>query len=122
MGSHPINLALRFLLEIAAIASIGIWGWTTAGNDIKFIQSIGIPILMIVIWITFAVPGDPSRSGRAPISIKGYVRLILELLFFGFSIWCIFDTGWNILSIIMGSLVIFHYLISYDRIIWLFKH
>jgi hypothetical protein len=27
MGSHPINLAIRFLLEVAALTSTGMWGW-----------------------------------------------------------------------------------------------
>lgn len=26
MGSNPVNLALRFLLELAALCSIGYWG------------------------------------------------------------------------------------------------
>jgi hypothetical protein len=27
MGSHPINLAIRFLLEVVALTSMGMWGW-----------------------------------------------------------------------------------------------
>ena len=27
MSAHPLNLALRFLLELAAWASMGYWGW-----------------------------------------------------------------------------------------------
>ncbi|PLX21421.1 MAG: hypothetical protein C0599_08055 [Salinivirgaceae bacterium] len=122
MGSHPINLTLRFLLETAALVFVGIWGWTTANNDFKYIQAIFIPIFMAILWGIFAVPGDPSRSGRAPVPIKGYARLILEILFFGFASWCIFDTGRNILCVVIASLIVFHYIISYDRIIWLFKH
>jgi hypothetical protein len=29
MANHPINLALRFLLELAAWGSMGYWGWQT---------------------------------------------------------------------------------------------
>jgi hypothetical protein len=122
MGSNPINLTLRFLLELTALIFVGIWGWTTADNDLKYVQAIGIPIFMAILWGVFAVKGDPSRSGKALIHIKGYVRFILELVFFGFATWCIFDTGRTILCIVIGSIIVFHYLISYDRIIWLFKH
>lgn len=27
MGSHPLNLTIRFLLEVAALLAPGIWGW-----------------------------------------------------------------------------------------------
>ncbi len=27
MGSHPINLAVRFILELIALASSGFWAW-----------------------------------------------------------------------------------------------
>ena len=28
MSAHPINLALRFILELAALYALGYWGWT----------------------------------------------------------------------------------------------
>ena len=28
MASHPLNLAVRFLLEIAALVAIGYWGFS----------------------------------------------------------------------------------------------
>jgi hypothetical protein len=27
MGSHPLNLAVRFALELSALAALGVWGW-----------------------------------------------------------------------------------------------
>jgi hypothetical protein len=29
MSKNPANLALRFVLELAALAALGYWGWTT---------------------------------------------------------------------------------------------
>ncbi|MGB5508782.1 MAG: YrdB family protein, partial [Robiginitalea sp.] len=68
MGSHPANLILRFLLEIIALISLGIWGWNQSESWFRFVLAIGIPGIIAVIWGTFAVPNDPSRSGSAPVT------------------------------------------------------
>ncbi len=119
MGGHPMNLILRFLLEICALIAMGLWGWNQSDDWFRLVLALGIPILATVVWGTFAVLKDPSRSGSAPISIPGILRLIIEFVFFGFAIWAIFDLGYTRLSWIIGSVVIIHYLISYDRIMWL---
>ena len=119
MGSHPANLILRFLLELMALGSVGLWGWKQSDNWLRFVLAIGIPMLLAVIWGTFAVPDDPSRSGSAPIVTAGFVRLIIEFGVFGIAIWTLKDMGWFKLSLIMSIIVLVHYIISYDRIIWL---
>jgi hypothetical protein len=63
MSSNPLNLALRFALEIAALFALGYWGWTQHDTIMRFVWSIGLVVLAAVIWGTFAVPDDPSRSG-----------------------------------------------------------
>ncbi len=88
MSNNPINLALRFLLELAAIASL----------------VISVPVLFASIWGIFAVKGDPSRSGKTVIQTPGWARLILEILLFT-----------------IAGLALLHYIISYDRVIWLLK-
>ncbi|WP_297794367.1 YrdB family protein [uncultured Eudoraea sp.] len=122
MGSHPINLIVRFLLELVALTAFGIWGWRQADGWASLLLAMGIPILMAVIWGTFAVPDDPSRSGAAPIMTPGAIRLLLELGFFAFAIWCFKDLGLTRISSIYGICVVIHYIVSYDRIKWLLKH
>lgn len=122
MGSHPINLTLRFLLEISALIAIGVWAWHLSESPIRFISAFGLPIIFAAIWGIFAVPNDPSRSGKAPIIVPGLLRLIIELGVFAFAAWTVFDMGNTILSLIFVALVLIHYIISYDRIIWLIKH
>lgn len=119
MGSHPINLAIRFLLELSALTTMGIWGWKQSDGWIRFVLVLGIPIIAAAIWGTFAVPDDPSRSGGAPIVTSGIVRLIIELAFFGFAIWALYDIGFSKTSMALGIIVSLHYIVSYDRIIWL---
>ncbi len=71
MGSHPINLAVRFILELTALVAAGMWGWHQSEGWLKFLLVITLPLLIAIVWGTFAVPDDPSRSGAAPIPISG---------------------------------------------------
>jgi len=121
LGSHPINLTIRFLLELTALIAIGIWGWNLNDNWLGFVLAPGIPIIVAAIWGIFAVPDDPSRSGKALIAIPGIVRLLIELAIFAFATLSIYDFGFTGLSCIFGSIIAIHYIVSYDRIIWLIK-
>lgn len=121
MGSHPVNLGLRFLLELAALASYGYWGWSAGNGWIKYLLVITLPILAAIVWGTFAVPDDPSRSGKAPVPVPGSVRLVLELLIFGLAGWALFDRGAPVIGWIYTFLLILHYSLSFDRIQWLFS-
>jgi hypothetical protein len=122
LGSHPFNLAIRFLLEIAALICIGIWGWNQNDSWIRYILTPGLPALIGAIWGIFAVPGDPSRSGKAPVPVSGIVRLFIELSIFVLAAWALYDMNYQRLAWIIGILVSIHYLVSYDRLVWLFKH
>lgn len=119
MGSHPVNLAVRFLLEMSGLLSLGIWGWKQSDGWLRFVLAIGIPIIFATIWGTFAVPNDPSRSGKAPIVTPGIIRLAIEIGFFACATWSLYDVGFNEVSLAFGIIVVLHYLVSYDRIKWL---
>jgi hypothetical protein len=121
MGSHPVNLAVRFILEIAALVAIGYWGWTQHDGLVRYLLAIGGPILAAVLWATLAVPGDPSRSGKAPVPVPGILRLALELAIFAFAAWALYDAGNSLLALTLAAIVIVHYALSYDRIAWLLK-
>ena len=119
MGSHPINLAVRFLLEVAALLSMGIWGWRHGEGWLRFVLAALIPVAAAVLWTTFAVPDDPSRSGAAPIAVQGFLRLAIEVTVFGFGVWAFSDIGFTRTSWALGIVVAIHYATSYDRIMWL---
>jgi len=121
MGSHPINLAIRFLLEITALVSMGLWGLRQGEGFTRFLLALGIPILAMMLWGVFAVPNDPSRSGKAPIATPGILRLGLEIIFFIVSIWMLINVGFIELGWFFGIIVAIHYIASYDRVFWLIK-
>jgi hypothetical protein len=121
MGSHPLNLALRFLLEVAALVAIGYWGFDQHSGFWRFIVGIGGPVVAAAVWATFAVPDDASRSGKAPVPTPGVLRLVLELSLFGFAVWALYDAGSPMLALLLAGTTIVHYALSYDRVIWLIR-
>ena len=121
MGSHPINLVIRFLLEVAALVSAGMWGWRQSDNWLQFVYAIGLPIFLAAIWGIFAVANDPSRSGKTIIKTPGIIRLFIELAFFAFACWVLFDMGFFNASLALAIITLLHYLFSFNRIKWLLK-
>ena len=47
------------------------------------------------------------------------LRLVLELGFFTFATWALYDLRFSRVAAIFGTAVVFHYLLSYDQIRWL---
>lgn len=122
MEMNPVNLAFRFALEIIALMSVGMWGWRFSDQWSPYVLAIGIPVVLAIVWGTFSVPGDPSRSGGAPIVIPGGIRLAIELCVFAFAAWVLCDIGYIKIGLILACAVIIHYFISYKRIMWLLSH
>ena len=120
-SKHPINLALRFLLELAAIFVFGFWGHSQAGDGTGVLLAVLFPLLFAVLWGVFAVRGDPSRSGKTVVQTPGILRLLLELGLFGLAAWMLLDLDYSLLALILGLTVIIHYIFSFDRITWLLK-
>ena len=74
------NEALRFLLELAALVAFGYWGFKSgAGNLMKWVLAIGIPLLAAVIWGTFGSP-------RAAVKLSRPLHLVFEVMFFGLAV------------------------------------
>lgn len=119
LGSHPLNLGLRFILEMMALFSLAIWSWTQFEGWQRNILVIGLPLLFALIWGIFAVPNDPSRSGKTVVKTPGLIRLILELGLFLLSGLALFYSGYHMVAAFYLLIVIIHYIISFDRIKWL---
>lgn len=122
MGSHPANLFLRFILEVAALFVVGAWGWNQSDGWLGPALGIILPLCLAGVWGIFAVPNDPSRSGAAPVITPGIIRLFLELAIFAFAVWSVYAMGLNNTGMIFAIVVILHYACSYDRIIWLLSN
>lgn len=122
MGWHPVNLALRFVLEIVALAAYGLWGVQQASGAARYALGIGLMVLMGVLWGTFRVPGDASGNRAAPVAVPGALRLALELLLFAGAALALYDAGYESAAVVFAAASAAHYVVSYDRIAWLLRH
>jgi hypothetical protein len=113
MSQHPVNLAVRFFLEIAALVAMGYWGWRHADGLVRYGLTVGVPLVAATLWAVFRVPGDP---GPAPVAVPGAARLALEAAFFGFAVWALYSSDVKKGALTLAIVVILHYAISTDRI------
>jgi hypothetical protein len=114
-----INLALHFLLELCGLAALIYWGFQAGEGLMKFVSGVIMPLLAAVAWGTFRVPNDP---GRAPVAVRGPVRLLLETIFFVLAVVALSSAGQPTLAALLGITVVINYAIMYERVIWLLKH
>ncbi|WP_259068245.1 YrdB family protein [Mucilaginibacter sp. X4EP1] len=112
MNTSPLNLGLRFLLEIVMLISLVCWGLHISNIWVKYVLAILMPVIAATLWGVFRIPNDPKP---APVETPGIVRLLLEWLLFGLAAYGLYYSGYKNLSIIMTAVVIIHYLVSYDR-------
>jgi hypothetical protein len=118
---HPINLAIRFLLELAALAAFAMYGWRLTDHGVlRFILAALLPLIAASLWGVFAVPDDPSRSGSAPVPIPGSLRLVLEPAFFAAAAWA-FSGRSPVGAAVFAGVVVVHYVVSFERVMWLVR-
>ena len=121
MSQNPLNLGLRFLLELAALAALGYWGWTRSSGIGAYLLAIGAPVVAAVLWGTFRPRNEPNRHRPAPVAVPGPVRFLIEAATFGSATLALFVSGATTAAIIFGVVVLFHYALSYDYVVWLLK-
>lgn len=109
------NLGLRFVLELVGVAGIGAGVASRAG---WLVGSVAM-VAAFALWGTFATPGDPSRSGKAPVPVDGRVRLVVEEVVFGGGIvgWVV--AGRPLVAILSAVGLAIHHAFSLDRLRWL---
>ncbi len=119
MSQNPVNLAVRFLLEIACVVGLFRLGLWIADGPVAALLALGFSLGAASAWGLFNVPGDRSRSGRAPVQVTGPVRLLLELVLLGGGAagWFLAGPGWFAFTYTIA--LVAHYLLSWDRVGWL---
>jgi hypothetical protein len=77
-----LNLALKFLLEIAALVAIGIWGASLADGAVAVLCAIALPAVAAVLWGLLAAPRARRRlplRWRAPFELGVFALGALAL-------------------------------------------
>jgi hypothetical protein len=119
--SVPV-LAVRFLLELAALVAFGYWGWHATDGPLRFILAIELPLLLAVIWGVFGVTGDTRGNGTAPVPVAGWVRLVIELgILHGAGV-ALIVAGLPVPGVVYLVVLIVQNVIAYERVIWLLGH
>jgi hypothetical protein len=119
MSANPVNLAVRFFLEVASLIVMGLWGLQLTEEWYRYVAAVGIPLTAAAVWGIFRVPNDP---GRAAVAVPGIVRLLIELGFFGFAVWALFALGAATTAVLFGAVIIVHYVLSFDRVLRLIRN
>ncbi len=119
MANNPLNLALRFVLELVALAGLALLGWTLGGEGWRLIPAIAIPVAAAAAWGTFRIPNDP---GPAPVAVPGPVRLALEVVVFGGGVLGFAAAGHVTAALVIGAVMVGHYVSSYDRVARLLRN
>lgn len=125
LAEHPANLLLRFMLEMASLVVVGQWGWYVGAESplaVRLLLAIGLPLVMAVLWAIFRTPGDASSANKPPVvAVPGKLRLLLELVFFGFALWSVFARGQAALGWGLAFALALHHIWSLSRLAWLWN-
>lgn len=113
MSRHPLNLAARFFLEIAALAVMARWGWSLTQGWPALVPAILVPGVAASVWGVFRVPND---GGAPTVEVPGPARLLLEVVFFGTAVWMAARTAGSAWALPLGVGTILHYALSWDRV------
>jgi hypothetical protein len=72
----PVNLALRFLLELAALAAVAWCGWELGGSTAaRLALAVVFPLAVAFVWGTFIAP-------KARVTVSRAVWLALQIAIF----------------------------------------
>jgi hypothetical protein len=117
-----MNLAVRFILEMVALVALGYGGWHATAGAARYLLAVGLPLIAATLWGTFRTPNEPHHPVHATRPVPGWVRLLIEAIAFGGGAWGFFSTGATTTAWVFSAIVVVHYALSYDRVVWLLRH
>jgi Protein of unknown function (DUF2568) len=100
------NYALRFLLELAALAALAYWGFHEFGGVVQWLIGLGAPLVVAVVWGTFMSP-KASRPTVDP------VRVLIEIAVFGAGAAALFAAGATTAGVIFAALAVLHLTLTF---------
>ncbi|WCB96813.1 hypothetical protein DSM104299_05581 [Baekduia alba] len=89
-----LNLTLRFVVELAAFAALGVWGWHVGGP----VPGLALPVAAMVLWGLFAAP-------KARIAAPDAVRLGTQALVLGGAAVALVAAGAPVAGAVLGIVV-----------------
>jgi hypothetical protein len=93
---RPINLALRFALELAALAAFGAWGLHAAGGPAGFALAAAAVLAAAGVWGRWMAPTSRHR-------LADPARLLAEAAFFSAAGLALAVTGRGLLGVALAA-------------------
>jgi hypothetical protein len=93
------NLAVKFILELAAIAAFALWGASLDGVLVSAVVVVGAPASVVVLWGVFAAP----RSSRR---LPTPARVLFELSVFALAAAALLALDWVAIAIAIAAVVV----------------
>ena len=75
--TRSVNLALKFALELAALAALAVWGASLSGSVVPVLVAVAAPLAMAVVWGAWCAP---RASHRLPMPARAVVELAVFAL------------------------------------------
>ncbi len=113
MSGNPLNLLLRFLLELAALAGFGYAGSTLAHGVARAGLIAAFVVVPAAVWGVFRMAND---GGPPVIEVGGRVRLALEIVFFTGAWLGLGLAGAPTPAVVLAGITVIHYALGYDRV------
>ncbi len=108
-ATQPVRLSpndvLRFLLELFAFVSLGLWGFTAWQPPFTFVFGIGAPVFAIILWALF-------RSPKAVIRLDPFGKALVEIVIMGSAALAWLVMGQPIVAIVFGVVAVISGVIS----------
>ena len=100
VNPKELNLAVRFLLELATLVALGFWGFSTSsGTFQRYALGLGVPVLAATLWGIFVSP-------RAQVQLPYTLRIGAGLLIMGSGVLALAATGRVRLALVFGLVVL----------------
>ncbi len=77
-----INLAVKFLLELAAFAALAWWGGTVGHGAVSVLVAVAAPLVAVVLWGMWAAPRAARRlplARRVPFELAVFALAALAI-------------------------------------------
>jgi hypothetical protein len=92
------NLALKFALELAAVAAFALWGAKVGAGVLSVLVAIATPLVAVLLWGAFTAP---KAKWRLPIK----TRIAFELTFLVLSVAALFAANLTTAASLLAFLV-----------------
>jgi hypothetical protein len=105
-AARAANALLGFVLELAALAGLAVWGWNTGPTGVNVLLAVAAPTAAAVLWGAFVAP-------RAPRHPADPWRLLLEVAVFGAGTLGLAAVGFGTAAIVLAVASAIHLALTF---------